>query len=140
MQWDDKIIGLMLAATGFLFVLSILLVLRFAAGVAWNLDFDPGPPLRKSWWGSGSVNGIPTSWGLQVVEYQKGWVVRMLPTWFFGVLWFPKDQAVVGKLEWAIWIPPQRRLLEIGADTVVLKGHLAAFVTSEAAPREGSGL
>ncbi len=126
---DDKIIGWLCAAIGFLFVLSILLILRFAAGVAWSLDFDPGPPLRKSWWGSGSVNGIPVSLGLQVVEYQKGWVVRMLPTWLFGVLWFPKDQTEVGELEQATWYSPRSRQLELGADTVLLTGHLAAFVT-----------
>jgi hypothetical protein len=129
MPGEEQIIDVLCGGTVLLLFLSLMLILRFAAGVSWRLETDPGRPLRKSWLGSGGINSVSCRGMMQVVEYPKGWLVRMLPTWFFGVLWFPKDQTVVGELEPATWYSPQWRTLKTDSDSVILTGHLADFVT-----------
>ncbi len=87
MQREDGTFGLVLAAIAPFFFAGVLLILRIQAGVTWKLKFDPGPPLRTSMRGCGSINGVHVSYlDLQVVEHPKGWLICMLPTYFFGVL------------------------------------------------------
>lgn len=110
---------------------AVLLILRFSAGVSWKLPGATGPVLRKSWIGSGSINEVHCGRSIQIVEYPAGWLVRMLPTFIFGVLWLPKKETTVGPIEPGGWFYPSRRRLEHGTDSVVLCGHLADFMTDE---------
>jgi hypothetical protein len=115
---------------GFLGLISV--ILRKVMGVTWSLDVDPGPPLRKSWWGDAGVNSVSCRGMAQVVEYEQGWLIRVLPTFVFGVLWMPKKETEVGPLEPGGWFIASRRRLDYRSDTVILCGHLADFVTSPA--------
>jgi hypothetical protein len=107
----------------------ICVILRKFMGVTWSLDVDPGPPLRRSWWGDAGVNSVSCRGMAQVVEYQTGWLIRVLPTFVFGVLWLPKDKTETGPYEPGGWFVAARRRLDCGSDTVILCGHLADFVS-----------
>jgi hypothetical protein len=111
------------------FVATLTIILRFAMGVSWTFEGDPGQPLRKSWWGDAGVNSVSCRGIAQVVEYRDGWLIRVLPTFIFGVLWLPKDKTEIGPLQPGGWFFPPRRILDCGSDSVVLLGHLADFIS-----------
>lgn len=107
----------------------VLLVLRFSAGVTRSLKFDPGVAVRTSSPGYCTLNGVHSGLGFQIVEYPQGWMICMLPTWFFGVIWFPKERTIVGEVEPATWFLRRRRVLKCDDNTVLLINNLADFVT-----------
>jgi hypothetical protein len=111
----------------------VLFILRWMAGTRRRLEFDPGKPLRWSIFGCGRINDVNFGYcSLQIVEYPKGWLIVVLPSWFFGVKWFPKEETVIGPVEQATWY--RTRLLTSGSDTLVLVGLLTDFVSQ---PTEG---
>lgn len=107
---------------------AIFFILRFVAGVTWRLDFKLGRPLRRSWLGTGAVNEVSCRGMLQVVEYADGWLIRVHPTFIFGVMWLPKDKTTIDPLQPGGWFYPKSLRLDFGSDCVILNGHLADFV------------
>ena len=112
----------------------VLFVLRWMSGLGRKLNFDPGEPIRSSTLGSGRINDVHLGYrSMRIVEYPKGWLVVVFPTWFFGVKWLPKLETVIGEVEPATWYRPwPQRLPECGSDIVRLDGDLADFVGTAA--------
>lgn len=130
MEGNDYITMLLFVSAILGLLVVVLFILRWQAGVRRRLDFDPGKPLRQSIRGCGQINDVHFGYcSLQIIEYADGWLICVLPIWFFGVKWLPKDQTVVGSLQPATWYGLRRRLLECDSDSVLLEGALTDFVS-----------
>jgi hypothetical protein len=122
----------------FLFVGMWLLVtrmLRAGARMTPELDVATGSPLRESRWGSAFINGISARNCAKLVEYQDGYVLRMM--WIFGngKLWLPKHTLHVGMEQpGRFFIVPRKRVPSSGRNQVILFDRLADFIESSTDP------
>jgi hypothetical protein len=110
--------------------LTVMTILRNLSGMAKTLDVVTGDPLRRSRWGSASINGVNASNCVKLEEYPEGFVVRMM--WMFGGgrLWLPKAGLQVGDELPKRFFVARRRTLISGINQVILFGRLADFVAS----------
>jgi hypothetical protein len=114
----------------FLFVamwVAVVTFLRNLTGMTTRLELPLGEPLRRSQWGSASINGVRARNCVRVEEYSDGFVVRMM--WLFGdgKLWLPKLGLHVSKEQRTLFLF-RSQVLESGVNRVVLFGRLAEFV------------
>ena len=105
----------------------IMRLLRHIARMATSLDFDPGPPLRESGWGSANINNVHANRCIKLVEYAAGWVLKMRRVFGNGILWLPKSQIEIDSVRQATFFRPRQISLRIGTDRVDLYGKLADF-------------
>ncbi len=90
-----------------------------------TLQIETGPALRESPWGSALINGMRAYGCVKLVEYQDGYVLRMMWVFGDGKLWLPKQRLRVGIFGAAA---PRRRRLVSGEHELVLFEELADFV------------
>jgi len=77
----------------------VAFMLRSISGMNKKLDIEMGEYIRKSPWGSGSINGMSASGCLIVVKYQNGWLFRIMLVFGGGKLWIPDDNMKIGELD-----------------------------------------
>lgn len=112
---------------------------RHIAGMSRVVLAVTGPPLRRSRWGDGVVNGVRFGNCLRVVEFGGGWVLEGRRILGGGRLWLPRADTRVGPLQDAGRAAGgPSRLLEWGENRVELKGALAHFVDESRAARDAA--
>ena len=115
-----------------LFIGMWVLVMRFfraKARLVVELNVVTGLAIRESPWGSAWVNGVSASNCVKVVEYPDGWVIRMMPLFGNGKLWFPRGSTVVGQILPGRFLMPGHRIIVSGDNEVRLYGRLAEFAS-----------
>ena len=84
-----------------------------------------GGLLNESSWGSATINGTSMSNCVKLVQYENGWMVKMMPVFLGGKLWFPLTTIEIGPMETSKSTRGRYRTLKSGNHQVELIETLA---------------
>lgn len=88
-------------------------------------EIDKGKLLFECKWGEAKFNGMHLRNCVHLANYEKGILISMMPINYFGELWLPRKELVVGSLQERKRLVPESRLIKTNEHEVVLLGRLA---------------
>ncbi len=90
-----------------------------------HINVETGMLQKESGWGDAKINGVHLKNCVKVESYENGYLVRVLPIFFFGKLWLPKPEVIFGELIEKKFPFQSSRELVSNNDKVILLGKLA---------------
>ena len=124
---EAGIIVLVLLAGAGVWTFALTTINRMAK-LTRGLRAQRGEPMRSSSWGSASINGVNANGCAKIDEYNEGYLLRLMPIFGGGGIWFPKGSVQPGSALPGRAIAPGSLTMKSGEDIAVVYGHLAAFL------------
>ncbi len=98
--------------------------------IAEPLPQENGVVISKSKWGSANINGVNTKNCVKLIEYNSGYLLKMMYVFGNGRLWIPKSSYTVveHKGRRALLLPEYKKIVW-GEHKVTLYGDLAKHIS-----------
>lgn len=89
-----------------------------------------GPVLSDSGWGSAKINGVSVNNCIKVIEYEQGYLLKMMYIFGNGKLWIPKGEYIVKETKpKRMFLFPEIKKISSHNNSVELYGKLAKSIT-----------
>ena len=81
--------------------------LKAKMGLVNSIEEEKGRSVSESSWGSGRINGISLKNCLKILEYENGFILKIMPLFGGGMLWIPKESFKIVIRKEKSWLAPE---------------------------------
>ena len=88
-----------------------------------------GPILSDSGWGSAKINGVSANNCVKLIEYERGYLLKMMFIFGDGKLWIPKGEYIVEETKpKRLFLSPEIKTISWQNNSVKLYGKLSRSI------------